>query len=355
MQFSKKKSVLQIITGLNYGGAEQVVFDIVRFGDKSKYNYYLISLSGEVDRIKDFESVGITPNVFKINKKNPFSFIDAIRNIKAFVKKNDIEIIHAHMFHAGLVSLFIKALIPKIKLAFTSHNVMLGSKFRNLIIRLSKDLRNTDIIFSELMKADFYTKHIEIIPNGIEIENKPKVEKNKIFTYISIAGLRPVKNHIHLVNCASKLIEKGIKDFEIWIVGKGETEQALKLAIQQNKLTKHIILKGFQKDVLTFAGKAHCFVMPSHWEGFPISILEAGLAELPVIATPVGSIPDMLADGCGYLAEPAEFADTMIEVKQNYQAAQTAGKKLRNKVIEQYDINKVVDQHEELYNKILNT
>lgn len=352
MTRNQKTGILHLITGLGFGGAERVVYDLVRLGSRDEFDFHVIGLTNDIDRIEEFRAISIEPVIASLNKNKLTKIFSFLFELKRYIQQHQISIIHAHMFHGGLIAQMLKLIMPSIPIVFTSHSVTLGSNFRNKLFQITKKLRKVDIIFSELMKANFYTQNISIIPNGVEVITVPTVEKNSKFTYISIAGLRPVKNHIHLIDCAAEMRKKGIEDFEIWIVGKGETESLLTTAIAKHHLQNHVILKGFQKEVIAYAAKAHVFVMPSLWEGFPISILEAGLAEIPVLATPVGSIPDMLSEECGYLAEQKNFMSSMVEIKDNYADAILRGKKFRQKVLKQYDINIIIQQHENLYKSL---
>ncbi len=345
----QKIGVLHVITSLSYGGAERVVFDLIKWGDHNNFKFHLVSLVDKNDRLPDFQAIGIEPILAKLRKTNTLKLFSFLITLKKYIKQNNISVIHAHMFHGGLIAQLLRLILPDITVVFTAHSITFTSKWRDKLFKWSSPLRTVDIRFSKNMKAPFLKKKSVIIPNGVEIKKINELKKNSIFTFISIAGLRPVKNHIHLISCANYLLEEGIKDFEIWIIGKGSTETILKKSIKENNLEGHVILKGFKKNVVELASQAHCFVMPSLWEGFPISILEAGLAELPVLATPVGSIPDMLNNNCGYLSTTSNFAEKMKFIILNYQKAIKRGLNLKNKVIQQFDIKEIVKQHEDLY------
>lgn len=350
---TRKIGVLHIITGLAFGGAEQVVLDLVRYADRSSFEVHVACLSNEAGRLDQFRAVGVEPIVYGLEKSDPVATLKVVFALVRLIRREHIDLVHAHLFHGGLVAQLVRLFSPSVPLVFTPHNVTFNTPARDALMRRSARLRTTDIVFSESMIDQGFSSRQVVIPNGIAIEPVPEQPKNERFTFISIAGLRRVKNHVFLAECAARLIEKGLRDFEIWIVGEGETEADVRAAIARFGVEKHVKMKGFQRDVFGFAARAHCFVMPSLWEGFPISILEAGLAELPVVATPVGSIPDMLADGCGYVADLPDFAETMFQVATNYEAAKGRGRNLRQKVARDYDIRTVVREHEGLYRRVV--
>ena len=89
--------------------------------------------------------------------------------------------------------------------------------------------------------------------------------------------------------------------------------------------------------------------MPSLWEGMSIAILEAGASRLPVIATPVGSIPSVLNNNNGYLATLDEFIEKMTDVYQDYPAAQQRAERFYDQVSKEHTIEKMVKKLEDLY------
>ena len=105
-------------------------------------------------------------------------------------------------------------------------------------------------------------------------------------------------------------------------------KEDLEEAIQMHKLSKYIQLKGFQNKVSKFLSEADCLIIPSLWEGMPVSIIEAGASKLPVISTPVGSIPDFLNDSNAYVSNLKNFHSSMISVLINYDDAKNRGEAL---------------------------
>ena len=118
---------------------------------------------------------------------------------------------------------------------------------------------------------------------------------------------------------------------------------------------KFIKLYGQSKDVNSLLLKSHCFLMPSHWEGMPISILEAGVARLPIIATGVGSIPEILNGDCGIISNLNEFESNMKWAVSNYNSLKKYGDNLYGKVIKYYSIDHTFKLHESMYNIVLNS
>ena len=300
----KKINVLQLITGLGIGGAEKVVYDISINIDKDKFNNYVVSLSKQNDMLKEFTDSG--------NKKK--SLVDLfcmfIRLVK-FVYEKDIDVIHAHMSHSIIVATLLKITKPKIKIITTSHSLKMESLCREIFLYIFKFLRFKDIIFSKRMVRFFYIKDYEILPNGIDISRYSiNKKKNNRFTFISIGRLEEVKNHKDIIRIAHEMKDRF--DFELQIVD----------------LNDNVKLLGFRKDIPLLLNQAHCFLLPSLWEGMPIVLLEAAASCLPIISTPVGGIKDFLDDTNATLSSIADFKQEMIKMINNYDAYLAKANKL---------------------------
>lgn len=347
-----KINILQLITGLGTGGAERVVLDLSIGLDKTKYNNYVLSLSKKNEMLDIFKDNNI--NVTSLNKNNSLKdFISMIIKTKNFVKKHNINLIHAHMTHAMIIAVVVRFFFPKIKIVFTSHNTTFGSKNRNLLIYLLKAFRNIDILFSEEQRTSIYKNIYKVIPNGIN--TKPyqmKLNKFNKFTFLSVGRLDDAKNHLYLIDCANDLANKNL-DFEILIAGEGKLRNQIEEKISKYKLEDKVKLLGIRRDIKELMSQSHVFVMPSLWEGLPIVLLEAGASDLPCISTPVGTIPSLLNESNAYLCDNKDFSTTMEYVYKNYDEATNKSKNLHKKVIENYSIESIVNNHQMIYDTYL--
>lgn len=137
-----------------------------------------------------------------------------------------------------------------------------------------------------------------VLPNAVEkVMFRPEVEEGKmIFLFMGRIGER--KGIYDLVKAAALLKIHYEEQFEVWIGGDGNT-QTLRYLIESNGLQGSIFLKGWvtgnAKEELY--RKATVFVLPSYNEGLPVSVLEAMSYGMPVIATNVGGIPELVKDG----------------------------------------------------------
>ncbi len=348
----KKINLLHIVTGLGTGGAERVVLDLVKNANTENYSVSVVSMSKRIEMLDEFQKNNINIQVLKKDNSTK-DFIQIISFLNKYVNDNNIDIIHAHMTHAMIASVIVKAMNPKIKLVFTSHSISFGSKFREKLIYLLKPFRNKDILFSNTQMSSIYRKDSEIIPNGVDTDAyQVKIPKFDNFTFLAVGRLERVKNHIRLLKCALELKKENIK-FQILIAGEGDQREQLENFIMKNHLEKQVKLLGLRSDIAELMAKSHAFLMPSLWEGMPIVLLEAGASGLAVISTPVGTISSFIDKSTGYLAKEDDFCKTMEYVLDNYDEAKKKANRLQKKVIENYAIKNIVDKHQKIYESLI--
>ena len=188
-------------------------------------------------------------------------------------------------------------------------------------IRTKPILQNADAILAltenmQIKLKNIYNTEIFIVPNGIDLEeyagetlfpDKKTDTKNILF----VGRLRPVKGVQYLITAMKKIHEE-MPDAKLIIVGEGEERECLAALSIQLGIQKYVkfIGKVEHEKVKTFMQQADVFVLPSLSEGFPNVILEAMACGLPVIATRVGGIPDIISNGTnGYLVDVKDTND----------------------------------------------
>jgi glycosyltransferase involved in cell wall biosynthesis len=205
---------------------------------------------------------------------------------------------------------------------------------------------------------NIFNSEIYVVPNGIDLEEYNDVTQNPerkpgTKNILFVGSLYPVKGVQYLIT-AMKKIHEDIPDARLILVGDGvERERLVALSIQLG-IQKYVQFVGKvpHKEVQTFMQQADVFVLPSLSEGFGIVILEAMACGLPIVATRVGGIPEVIKNDInGYLVEPKrpdEIAEKILILLQNDQ--------LRNEIsrtnvaaVKAYAWENIVDQLEYVY------
>lgn len=280
------------------------------------------------------------------SKVSPFVFLfTCVRFCRLLLLTPKIRIVHIHgasrgSFYRKYVLFLIAKYMFRKQVVYHVH----GGGFHEFYeasgklvqgrIRHFIDHADALICLSESWKQ-FFMKHfwptrIMVVPNAVEkVTLRAVDEQGKvIFLYMGLIGER--KGIYDLVKAASLLHMQYDRQFEIWIGGDGNV-QVLQCLVESNGLQGTIFLKGWvtgdAKEELF--RKATVFVLPSYNEGLPVSVLEAMSYSMPVIATDVGGIPEMVKNGeSGLLIKAGDkvaLRDAMERFIQNRQLARDMG------------------------------
>ena len=177
------------------------------------------------------------------------------------------------------------------------------------IIAVSNEIKNY------LRSIGVPEERIKVIHNGIRFskQSKPGVKRQShVFTLITAGRLTEVKGNAILLRALSKV---AFKDWRWIICGEGEELDELKRSASVNELTDHLFFKGWltPSKLRNELRQADVFVLPSLSEGFPLVLLEAADEKVPVIATDVGDVKEVITDqGTGWLI-PSDNEEALTE------------------------------------------
>jgi len=153
-------------------------------------------------------------------------------------------------------------------------------------------------------------------------------------------------------------LKKKYRDIKLLVLGEGKDKNKLEVQIRDFNLEKNIFLLGRKENVSDHLNASDVFVMPSLWEGLPLALLEAMICGLPVVATNVGGVPEVITDGKnGFLVEPKNslILAKKIEYLLNLEPERRKKMGLEGKKIveEKFSLEKMVKNYENLYEESL--
>lgn len=203
---------------------------------------------------------------------------------------------------------------------------------------------------------------LELIPNGIDVSTvRNAVAKSRAdigiaddaFVVGMIGRLSPQKAPDVFI-CAAKLIHDEIPNSAFIIVGNGEEEAEVRTFAQENNL--ELVVTGWTDEPYSYLKVFDVAILLSRWEGFGLAVVEYMAAEKNVVATRIDAIPTLVEDGIdGLLVEvdnPKDAADKVLWLYHHPREAAEMRKKALKKVIENYDISRVVEQHIEMFDEL---
>ncbi len=142
-----------------------------------------------------------------------------------------------------------------------------------------------------------------------EIKRKLEVSGQMI---VNVGSFTFEKNHLGLLEIFSRVL-KNHPNSKLVLVGDGGLRPKIEAAIAHKNLSKSVILTGFRRDAVDILGAADVMLMPSNIEGMPGVILEAMMRGVPVIASAVGGIPEVIINGQTGVVIPSEDVDSFVK------------------------------------------
>lgn len=316
--------VLQLIDSLEAGGAERVAVNIANALSAEISKSYLCST-----RQEGILKASLDPKVgyLLLNKKRTFD-LKAIIRLKDFIKKEQIDIIHAHsssFFTATLV----KLLYPKIKIIWHDHYghseflhrrpiriLQLCSYFFNHVF-------SVNTLLASWAKRKLHVTSVSYLPNFSVKEKQDLVTQLHGKTgkrIVCLANLRPQKDHINLLIAFKTLYDKN-KDWTLHLIGKDfedDYSQSIKKYIKDFKLSDGVFLYGSCPDTSAILKHCDIGVLSSKSEGLPLALIEYGLAGLPTIATNVGQCKEVIIDQQTGLLVPSSDPESLRRALDYY-------------------------------------
>lgn len=358
--------IVHLIPYFSYGGAEIFVKELVKkqVSDKNiKFEVWCLqkSINKELEEkiVLELKIKGINVK-FITDKKNRK---DRIINLKRLIQKEKPNIINTHLIHTTFYAVLCKILSKKNTIICeTIHNTKIEKKWIQKI--LTKYFAQKTVVISEKIAEIFIknlginSKKLELIENGISIEfNKNYEIRDSIKKIICVGRLSEQKNHIFLLKLYKFLKDKNIQNIPILeIYGEGELKEILNQFIIKNKLQEIVKLMGVTNNVNQKLLEADLYIMPSKYEGLSISLLEAMGVGIPIVASKVDGIKDILFEDI--------FEDILIEdnsVQDFYEKIINLfnNKKLREELskfelekVKKYSIEETAKKYNFMYKKI---
>lgn len=330
--------LIEIIADSSLGGGPRHILDLVKNIDKVIFDVYVICpggyLSAEAKQIK-----GVT--VCNVQMLSKFDLV-ALWNIKKTINKIRAEkdpfgplIVHTHGSRAGLLGRIASPV--NAKKVYTEHRFDEDFHLKNPInewiqkkIIQAQNHRSDLIIAVSRSVRIFLTKNnmapedkIVTIPNGIDLKNADNSRqitagKNTKAPIIgNIGNLNYQKGQIYLIEAMPYILEK-YPLAQLEIIGEGEERSALEAEIKRLGLKKSVTLLGHKNIIDKYMKQWSVFALPSVAETFGIVILEAMNMGLPIVASRVGGVSDIIAQRKnGILIEPRnskQLANSILEV-----------------------------------------
>jgi len=197
------------------------------------------------------------------------------------------------------------------------------------------------------------TRKVAVIPNGLDVEAWPSgMPPRAPRRVVCVANLRPEKGQDVLIDAAAHVLRR-FPDAQFELVGDGPERRRLQTRAEDRGVAGAFTFLGHREDVADRLAASHLFVLPSRSDAFPNGVLEAMAAGLPIVATSVGGIVELIDDRRTGLLTPAgdavALADRLCTLMADSAFAGRLGRAARGVAESRYSFGRMVNAFESLY------
>ena len=371
---SDPKNILYIRIDGCFGGVERHILCLLKHLDRSRYTPHLVPIVEEAELAKKSHELGVSVTLLTMTSR--FAVWQARRDLRRIIQENHIDLVHTFGLRSNLVAgpLAKKMGLPWIarlpNLNYTDYKDPIRARlFHWLNNRLLAKTDVTHVISTPLKNyvagLRSHPKRIELIPNGIEL-NEPPNEKarqearhqfgigdNQIVVG-SLGRIEPIKGYDLLLYTLSDLPDNVIA----LIGGEGHELENLNQKAHVLGLASRFRLLGFVNNVEHFLKACDIYVQPSRSEGVPHALMEGMAMSLPILATAVGGIEDIIRnEKDGILIPPDDLAvlkEKLIEFCQDDRMRREFAHRARERIEKVGSAENMTRLIERLYDNLLN-
>ena len=351
--------------------------NLAKWHDKSRYRVLFASLNEFDPQLRKYmESQGV--ECFSCDARSRKDFPQAIGKLAAFLRKEKVDILHTHLFEPSVVGLLAGVLAGTRYRVSTRHysdyhtrvNKNWHVRIDKMCNRLSHKIIGVSEHTSRHVVETENTKREKVITiyNGIDFDRvktsdddfRARIRKEfsaeDKFLILTTGRLHPEKGYPYLFEAAAKLKELTKKSFTWLIAGKGAFEQEFREQVASLGADDVIKFIGFRQDMPDLMAAADLFVLPSVAEAFGVVFAEAIYLGVPIVATRIGGIPEIVSDGVdGILIPPADsdaIANNVANLLNNAEKLKSLASAGREKVIERFEFEDMTRRYEAVYESL---
>ncbi|HEX2381691.1 MAG TPA: glycosyltransferase [Acidimicrobiales bacterium] len=312
--------ILCLIKGLGRGGAELLLAEQVRADHDGRFAYEVAYLLPHKDAlVADIESQGVTARCLGTGRPADPTWLVRLRRLLA---DQEIDVVHAH---SPVSAAFARVVLLTIRrsrrprMVTTEHNLWESHvRLTRLATSLTATGDDARLAVSSAVRASMPVRlqaSTEVIRHGIDVEGvaAKRAERDAIRRELgldgrlvvgTVANMRATKGWLDLL-AAARLVVDEVEAATFVAVGQGPMEEEVRGLHEQLGLADRFRILGFRPDAVRVMAGFDVFCLASHHEGLPIAVMEAMAIGLPIVATDVGGLSELVVDGVhGRLVPP---------------------------------------------------
>lgn len=344
--------IVELCIGLQEAGFEPIV-GIIKYEHENIPPLYY-----------EAQTYNIPTLIFNCTKKLDLKTLRAIKN---YVSSENIEILHTHGYKEDIYAFLVSEVKSKIATNHLWKNSSWLYRVYSFIDALVLMRYPVAVAVSENVVKQmnrYFITNVQKINNGINVgkydvpidtELKESLGLEESFVIGMISSLTPEKNHC-LALAALKEVTKHHHNVKLLIVGDGFFRSQILRKINEYRLQEHVILLGVRNDIVNILSIIDIFLMPSKTEGCPMALIEAMASGKPIVASPVGEIPEMLNFGkAGILIEHNQLESIVNSLNRLYHDSKLMeefGNNAKRQAAKKFDIKIMTNNYIKVYRNL---
>ena len=369
--------ILHVIDSEGLYGAEVMLLNLVAEQKKLGHQCAIVNTRPCPPHEQSIESeakkMGLDFYIFPL--KAGLDIAGALKIIR-FAFSHRYMLIHSHGYKSNILFGFMPKFVRKLPMVSTIHGWtstigfskikiyewldILSLRFVNAVVVVNKAmLLHANLQKSRKIKPTVINNGIPLLDFSIHeelINNEIISFCDQSFTIGAIGRLSKEKGFSHLIEAFNQIIKNGV-EAKLIIIGEGKERNSLEALVEKYGLNGRVHMPGYLEYAKNYMQCFDIFAMPSLTEGLPITLLEAMQAKVPIVATEVGGIPDVLHDGkAGLLVPPCNpeaLAEAVNRLHRNKKLADNLVNAAYQIVAEQFSSKSMVLGYLDLYKKLL--
>jgi len=365
--------ILHLITALSVGGVQNQLAKVVSSYDRPAFSPSVCCLSHKGEIGDELERMGV--EVKALGSKAAGFSPKLLWRLFHLLRAERIAVLRPHKYRSALYGVLAgrMAKVPVIIPSFHLPQAIRKAKRRSMIRFLSR--MSDEVVAVSQAVAENLTEgigvprsKIRVIHNGVdlrEFENLPSKEQAQkrvktppdAWVIGGIGRMKAQKGFGNLLSALPLLEEKGLRNYWVMMVGDGDLRVGLERQALQSGCEEKVKFLGVRRDIPQLLRAMDVFVFPSLWEGFGTALLEAMAAQVPIVASDLPCVREIIPDErYGSLVPPGEvgaLAEAILGIWRNGKPWETRVIAAKDRAIQDFSLARVVSTYQDLYQEIL--
>lgn len=364
-----------VIDSLRVGGAQRLISAYASTAAAHDLSPVIITLreGGAPFILESIDAAGI--RVIPVCAGSLFN-VWRLQRLVETLKTEKVDLVQTHLVYANILGT-LAAHIAGIPVIATLHSIAVAEGWKSTILKVIENfvLRRyaTRIlavgqVVADINKGNYGRQKVNVIPNGIPVRTSLQVpERDRLrreitgnasdSIIITVGRFARAKGFEDMIQ-AFHLLRLKDPNPKLVMVGSGTSVDIIKNQIVDLHLDQAVILTGEREDVHQLLASSDVYASSSHREGLPLAVLEAMMAGLPVVATSVGDIPNVVTEETGVVVPPHHpelLAAALEELLRNPEKRHSMGQAAYRRAMNEYSLEAWMKKHVALYQEILST